>query len=242
MHEGEAVPESFYLYEPISPQGAYTIVAPDISTRAMPITHGVCSHNSDNAYESSAWFVRNDKTGSEFLYFGDVEPDSISNKPRTHSVWKAAAAKILSGKLNTIFLECSWRSDRPNAMLFGHLSPPHVLDELRNLATEVKTHEERPKLAPRPRPSLFSIILSALGIASKPQKLPPPSPPLPDSQLLGALKGIRLIVTHCKSSPEAFPDGATIADVICEEIRSLTDAVGLGVTIVAAKQGDMIDI
>lgn len=208
----------------------------------MPITHGVCSQSSDNAYESSAWFVRNNNTGSEFLYFGDVEPDSISNKPRTRPVWKAASAKIQSGKLYTIFLECSWRSDRPNAMLFGHLSPPHVLDELRNLATEVKTYDARVKPPSQPRQSLFSTILGALGIAPKPRKLPPPSPspPLPDSQLLGALKGVRLIVTHCKSTPEPFPDGATIADVICEEIRSLTDAAGLGITIVAAKQGDII--
>ncbi|KAG9016213.1 3',5'-cyclic-nucleotide phosphodiesterase pde1 [Tulasnella sp. JGI-2019a] len=239
MHERGTVPKSFYLYEPMSPQDGYTQVSPGISARVMPVTHGICSHSVDRAYESSAWFIRNDKTGSEFLYFGDVEPDSISNNPRTRQVWRAAAPKIKSGKLHTIFLECSWRSDRPNAMLFGHLSPPHVLEELRNLATEIRTYDGKSEPAIQPPPSLFVSILAALGFGPK---APPPPPPLPDSQLLGSLKDIRLVVTHCKSTPEIFPDGATIADVICDEIRCLTNAAGLGITIFAAKQGDAIDI
>lgn len=180
-------------------------------------------------YESSAWFIRNDETRREFLFFGDVEPDTISRNPRTRSVWKAAAPKIRAGSLNTIFLECSYRSDRQTSELFGHLSPPHVLNELRSLATELVLVDEPVK--PKPKP-WFAFLWSFLGFHT-----PEPVRTLPDSELRGVLKGVRLVIIHCKASTAQFPEGQTVADVISTEVRELVDAAGLGVSVVAAKQG-----
>jgi len=84
------------------------------------------------SYETSAFFIKS-KGGKEFCFFGDVEPDSISLTPRNRRVWSEVASRFASGILNTVFIECSYLSSRPSAILYGHLSPPHILDELETL-------------------------------------------------------------------------------------------------------------
>ena len=70
----------------------------------MPVSHG-CGPN-DDAYDSTALFIVDQSSGREVLFFGDVEPDSVSTQPRNRAVWKAAAPLIASGALSTIFIEC----------------------------------------------------------------------------------------------------------------------------------------
>lgn len=60
------------------------------------------------ALDSTAFFITNNKTGKDVLFFGDVEPDCVSRSPRNKKVWSHAAIKYAEGKLNTIFLECSF--------------------------------------------------------------------------------------------------------------------------------------
>ncbi|KAG8956719.1 3',5'-cyclic-nucleotide phosphodiesterase pde1 [Tulasnella sp. 424] len=224
---GEPAPPFFYRYRPVAPSEKYLQIAPSISARTFPISHGSNDQSPDGTYESSAWFVRNDQSSQEFLFFGDVEPDSISLLPRTRAVWKHAARRIRRKQLHTIFLECSWRNGRKNKELYGHLSPPHVLDEMRNLATEVvlATREQPP-------PSRLSFLWNLLGYGTQ-----RPEVTLPDRELKGALEGVRLVVIHCKATSETFPPGKSIADVISAEVRELVKGVGLGLEVVAAKQG-----
>ncbi|KAG8920579.1 3',5'-cyclic-nucleotide phosphodiesterase pde1 [Tulasnella sp. 417] len=225
---GELAPPFFYRYIPVAPAEKYLQVAPNVSVRAFPISHGTNDQSVDGTYESSAWFLRNDQSSQEFLFFGDVEPDSISRLPRTRAVWKHAARKIGRKQLGTIFLECSWRNGRKNKELYGHLSPPHVLDEMRNLATEVVlAAREQP-----PPPSRFSFLWNLLGYGTS-----QPEVTLTNRELQGALQGVRLVVIHCKATSETFPEGKSIADVISEEIRELVKGSGLGLEVMAAKQG-----
>ena len=70
--------------------------------------------------------------------FGDVEPDSISLTPRTAHIWAEAAPKIAAGILTGVFIECSYTNAQGDAVLYGHLSPRHLLAELQNLADMVK--------------------------------------------------------------------------------------------------------
>lgn len=84
--------------------------------------------------DSTAFFIRADKTGKEILIFGDVEPDSISLLPRTHFVWSEAATKIVNGLLTGVFIECSYNDSQDDKVLFGHLAPRHLIQELQNLA------------------------------------------------------------------------------------------------------------
>jgi 3',5'-cyclic-nucleotide phosphodiesterase len=89
-------------------------------------------------YDSSAYFIRDMTSGREILIFGDVEPDSISLSPRNQQIWQEAAPKIASGKLAAIFIECSYDDSQPVDRLFGHLAPRFVVQEMANLAEEVR--------------------------------------------------------------------------------------------------------
>ncbi|CBF88703.1 hypothetical protein AN0829.2 [Aspergillus nidulans FGSC A4] len=87
--------------------------------------------------ESSAFFLRDQKTGTEIIIFGDVEPDSVSFNPRNRKVWEIAAPKVASGTLRAIFIECSYVDSTEDIYLFGHLCPRHLVDELTVLAARV---------------------------------------------------------------------------------------------------------
>ena len=90
------------------------------------------------AYDSAAYFLRDEHTGHEVLIFGDVEPDSVSLNPRTTRVWQDAAAKILAGLLTAVLIECSYDDSQSDSMLFGHLTPRHLVIELGVLARMVR--------------------------------------------------------------------------------------------------------
>lgn len=213
-----------YLYTSLSTDDRYRNVATDISVRTMPISHG---HNdTSGVYDSTAFFVRHDSSAQEFLFFGDIEPDSLSPKPRTINVWRAAAPKIPL-TLSTIFIECSWPSGRADDMLFGHLSPTHLADELTALAAEIvsvrKSGVKDSKNESRP--------------ARKKSKLNP----LPLESLYGALDGVRIFVIHCKDGNEVGCN-RSINHVITDQVRVLVEAKRLGAQILAADQGMRIEI
>ncbi|KAL8926050.1 MAG: hypothetical protein Q9208_003191 [Pyrenodesmia sp. 3 TL-2023] len=106
------------------------------------------------AYDSAAYFLRDEHTGKEILVFGDVEPDSVSLNPRTARVWQDAAAKLSAGLLTGILIECSYDDSQPDSMLFGHLTPRHLVAELGVLAKMVKglgSHDDGRPSSPRKR-------------------------------------------------------------------------------------------
>ncbi|EKM55750.1 uncharacterized protein PHACADRAFT_96025, partial [Phanerochaete carnosa HHB-10118-sp] len=124
------------LYSQLTVCDRYISIAPDVSVRVMPISHGQTS--TQQTYDSTAFFVRHDLSNRQFLFFGDVEPDTVSAKPRNINVWRAAAPMIPLA-LDTIFIECSYPAGRQNEHLYGHLSPEHLAAELAVLAQEVAT-------------------------------------------------------------------------------------------------------
>lgn len=84
--------------------------------------------------DSTAYFLRDSETEHEVLFFGDVEPDSISETDRNYTVWTEAARKIALGRLSGIFIECSYDDSQPDQYLFGHMNPKHLVAELATLA------------------------------------------------------------------------------------------------------------
>ncbi|KAL2824150.1 cAMP phosphodiesterases class-II-domain-containing protein [Aspergillus cavernicola] len=84
--------------------------------------------------DSSAFFIRDQDSGTEIIVFGDVEPDSLSLSPRNRKIWELAAPKIASRQLRAIFIECSYSDDIEDEFLFGHLCPRHLIEELGVLA------------------------------------------------------------------------------------------------------------
>ncbi|GJN94558.1 hypothetical protein Rhopal_007641-T1 [Rhodotorula paludigena] len=149
-----------YHYKHIPMPNASTTplpLSPSITFTAHPLSHGLdpsafhkdkkkprmnCDGDGKECvvecYDSTAFFVREEQSGKELLFFGDVEPDSISQRTFNLDIWKKAAPKIVAGKLSVIFLECSYPSSQPKDKLFGHFSPPFIVEEMVVLADLVR--------------------------------------------------------------------------------------------------------
>ncbi|EJD02095.1 uncharacterized protein FOMMEDRAFT_29194 [Fomitiporia mediterranea MF3/22] len=234
--------EHLYLYDPLPDNtDAYTPLHGDLSVRMFPINHGVGCEE----YFSSAFFIRHDISSREFLFFGDVEPDILSSQPRTKDVWLAAAPKIVSGLLDTIFIECSWPAGRPDERLYGHLSPEHLVKELETLATAIISFRNKVGNAhtgPN-APINSSSRKRASSDASPERKRSKHSQTASNGTgtvLHGSLEGITIYIIHCKEDMEGKFAGRPMHSVISEHVRSLVEEKGLGATILAAAQGDLI--
>lgn len=203
--------------------GKYKTIFPDVAVRTMEISHG---KNELGFYESSCFFIKHIPTKHEFVFFGDVEPDSIAVNPRNVTVWQAAAPKI-PHDLSAVFIECSYPAGRPNDVLWGHLSPDHVVQEMISLATEVV-------LA---RKSLEGMS-KATGSSSRPRKKQKRGP-LPPEALYGALTGLRVYIMHCK---EHFSTERPISHVIGDQCREMLAPHKLGLELLTADQGMKIGV
>ncbi|KAG2076059.1 hypothetical protein BDR04DRAFT_1090899 [Suillus decipiens] len=206
------------VYHALHADDRYKVIFPNISVRFMTVSHGV---NDSGPYDSACFFIRHDPTKQEFIFFGDVEPDSISVKPKNIDVWRAAAPKI-PHEISTIFIECSYQIGRPDRELWGHLSPVHLVQELVTLATEVviarSARNSRSGSKPRRNPRANSI---------------------PPEALYGALQGVKVYIMHCK---EQFSTQRPINHVIGDQCRELLAPHQLGVQLLTADQGMKIVI
>ncbi|KAI9726428.1 MAG: hypothetical protein M1828_001250 [Chrysothrix sp. TS-e1954] len=110
--------------------------------------------------DSTAYFIRDDRSGREILMFGDVEPDSLSLNPRTALVWADTAPKITAGLLSAVVIECSYDDSQADNILLGHLNPKHLYKELSVLGEMVKqkTLEKQGRRALRKRKRTQALV------------------------------------------------------------------------------------
>lgn len=88
-----------------------------------------------NPLKSSAILIENNENA--VLYFGDTGSDRVEKSDKLSTVWKNIAPKIKAGKLNTLLLEVSFSNTQPEHLLFGHLTPKLLNEEMEKLAKEV---------------------------------------------------------------------------------------------------------
>lgn len=84
-----------------------------------------------NPYKSSAALVRYDN--HYLLYLGDTGADRIEKSNQLEQLWKNIAPLIKKGQLNTILIEVSFPNSQPEHLLFGHLTPKLLVEELNQL-------------------------------------------------------------------------------------------------------------
>ncbi|EIN07673.1 hypothetical protein PUNSTDRAFT_103737 [Punctularia strigosozonata HHB-11173 SS5] len=229
----------------IEADNQYKSICNDISTRIMPVSHGkndtigeqmftggwrrcpmrALTHRS-GVYESSAYFIRHDPSGQEILFFGDVEPSSVSHNDLNTQIWRAAAKKI-PASLSSIFIECSWPSGRKDEELYGHMTPEHLADELAILAGEVV----------KARKSAGA----STGADPVRKKRKPNRAAAAHNELRGSLEGVAVYIMHCKDDLEGrFSE--PVNQVIASQVRALVEAKGLGAVVIALEQGARIFI
>ncbi len=84
-----------------------------------------------NPYKSSAVLVRHND--HYLLYLGDTGADRVEKTNQLEKLWKNIAPLIKKGQLNTILIEVSFPNNQAENLLFGHLTPNLLLEELNKL-------------------------------------------------------------------------------------------------------------
>src|SRR3954469_16297178 len=120
---GKAPQLKKYPIEELKPGIAVPMQDTKMSVTGFPLSHG--------GVESTAFLVESD--GDAILYFGDTGPDPVEKGTKMRDVWTAVADKTKQRKLKAILIESSYTSDRPDAQLFGHLTPKWLMTSLREL-------------------------------------------------------------------------------------------------------------
>jgi 3',5'-cyclic-nucleotide phosphodiesterase len=124
-----------YTYTRLQPGQEYAV--PDT---AMTIRPFLLSHA---GAPSTAFLIQ--AGGFYVLYCGDTGPDAVEQRDNLHRLWTGIAPLIRHGQLRAIFLEASYPAERPDHLLFGHLTPKWLLEELARLARLV--HPQAPPTA-----------------------------------------------------------------------------------------------
>jgi 3',5'-cyclic-nucleotide phosphodiesterase len=122
---GKAPQLKKYPLTELTPGVAVPLQDTKMTVTPFPLSHG--------GIESTAFLVESD--GDAILYFGDTGPDPVEKTTKMHDVWAAVADRVREHKLKAILIEASYTSDRPDAQLFGHLTPKWILASLHELDT-----------------------------------------------------------------------------------------------------------
>ncbi len=120
---GKAPQLKKYPLVDLVPGAATPLQDTKMSVTAFPLSHG--------GIESTAFLIESD--GDAVLCFGDTGPDAVEKTTRMHDVWSSVAEKVRERRLKAILIESSYTSDRPDAQLFGHLTPKWLLASLHDL-------------------------------------------------------------------------------------------------------------
>ena len=100
------------------------------------------------------------------LHCGATGPDAVEHRDNLHTLWSVTAPLVHANKLRAIFLEVSYPDERPDHLLFGHLTPRWLMEELGHLAQLVQPQH--------PHAALHGLTIVVTHI--KPALTPGPSP------------------------------------------------------------------
>jgi 3',5'-cyclic-nucleotide phosphodiesterase len=120
---GKAPQLKKFALEDLAPASAVPIRDTGLSVTAFPLSHG--------GVESTAFLLESGQDA--LLCFGDTGPDAIEKAGRMKDIWTAVADRVRQHRLKAIIIETSYTSDRPDNLLFGHLTPKWLLASLREL-------------------------------------------------------------------------------------------------------------
>ena len=117
-----------YKFVNLIPGKEYSIEETTLKVTAFPLSHS-------NNYLSTAFLIRSET--KYVLYIGDTGADQIEKSDKMEKLWSHVAPIIKDRNLTAIFIECSFTNKRPDNILYGHLTPRWLLQELNNLSTKV---------------------------------------------------------------------------------------------------------
>lgn len=124
-NEGESPILGKYTYTKVKPLQSFSISNTTFSAEVFELSHV-------NPQKSSAILLRNNN--DYVLYFGDTGADRIEKTNHLDTIWEYIAPLVRNKNLKTILLEVSFANSQPEHLLFGHLTPKLLTEELSKLA------------------------------------------------------------------------------------------------------------
>lgn len=112
-----------YRLVDLAPGAPLALAGTAMSVTAYPLAHG--------GIESTAFLISAQQDA--LLCLGDTGADVVEGKPRLAELWRAVGPLIAAHRLKAIIIEVSYPSERPQKLLFGHLTPALLFGELHAL-------------------------------------------------------------------------------------------------------------
>jgi 3',5'-cyclic-nucleotide phosphodiesterase len=101
------------------PQQATILQDTQLKVTAFSLSHPL---------ESTAFVIEHQN--NVFVYFGDTGPDEVEKQGKLLTVWQYLAKQMQTKTLRGIAIEVSFDNQRPDNLLFGHLTPKWLMSEL----------------------------------------------------------------------------------------------------------------
>jgi 3',5'-cyclic-nucleotide phosphodiesterase len=112
-----------YHLQELRPWEAGPLAGTAMTVTAFPLRHG--------GVESTAFLI--ESADDAILCLGDTGPDEVEKATNLQDMWTFIAGKVRQKKLKAIIMEVSYTNDRPDNLLFGHMTPNWLLSTLRQL-------------------------------------------------------------------------------------------------------------
>lgn len=122
---GESPRLNKFHYVTLNPAEEVPLDGTALSLKAYTLSHV-------NPYQSSAALINSG--GKYLLYLGDTGADRIEKSDKLSGLWHSVAPLISAQKLRTIMIEVSFPDSQPEKLLFGHLTPTLLNEEMQKLA------------------------------------------------------------------------------------------------------------
>lgn len=124
-NEGELPILGKYTYTKVKPLQSFSIESTTLSAEVFELSHV-------NPQKSSAILLKNNN--DYVLYFGDTGADRIEKTNHLKTIWEYITPLVQNKNLKTILIEVSFPNSQPEHLLFGHLTPKLLNEELSKLA------------------------------------------------------------------------------------------------------------
>ena len=119
--EGEKPMLNKYHYKVLTPGEETPMEHTSLAVTAFQLSHS-------NPYKSTAFLVRS--PDACILYLGDTGADTTEHTNNLQLLWQRIAPLIKEKKLKAIFIEVSFDNAQPDKLLFGHLTPRLLMQEM----------------------------------------------------------------------------------------------------------------
>ena len=108
-----------YQVVDLTPQQQTLIQNTNLTVTAFSLSHPL---------ESTAFVI--ESNNDMFVYFGDTGPDDVEKQGKLNAIWEYLAQQMKSKVLRGMVIEVSFPNKQPDNLLFGHLTPKWLMQEL----------------------------------------------------------------------------------------------------------------